>query len=71
MIRGDETYVTVRGKMKDRTQRGVLIEATLGSGWVARQCLSYVTDQAVTNAKKGDQMEFKIMEWAAEKAGLI
>lgn len=70
-LRGDENYVKIQGTLVRRTVKGVLIRTDAAEGWVARQCVHFTTDQAIDKADDGAEMEFRIMEWAANKEGLI
>ena len=70
-LRGDESYVTVQGKLKKLTQKAILIETELAEGWVARSCCHFTTDRAVDDMEIGTDAEFKIMEWVANQRGFI
>lgn len=70
-FRSDETYVTVLGTLRRRTAKAALIETELGEGWVARSCCHFTTDRSIEAMALGDEGEFQIMEWVAEKNGLI
>lgn len=67
----DENYLLVQGTMMAATAKAVLIKTELGEGWVARSCIHAATDSAIDRMKRGDEGEFKIMEWAARDKGLI
>lgn len=71
MLKGDERYVTVQGTLKRKTPKAILITTEAGEGWVARSCIAFTTDKAVDDMNYGDEGEFRVMEWAAEKVGLI
>lgn len=63
----DENYLTVHGRMMARTAKAVRIKTEHGEGWIARSCIHFATDAAVDHMDRGQEGDFKIMEWAARK----
>lgn len=67
----DEEYVTLSGLLMKRTVKAVLLEIDGKEGWVARSCCRFSTDQDVDQMDLGDEGQFQVMRWVAEKAGFL
>jgi len=70
-LRGDETYVRLNGRLKRRTDKAAMIETDIGEGWVPRSCMHFATDKAIDDMELGQEAEFQIMEWVAEREELV
>lgn len=69
-----DDYVTVSVKLKARTKKAVMLSVgdTVERGaWVPRSCLHGADDKKVDEADIDDEMELRIMEWIAEREGLL
>lgn len=70
-LRGDEKYTRLDGTLKKRTAKAALIATDIGEGWVPRSCMHFATDKAIDEMEIDQDGEFQIMEWVAEREGLI
>lgn len=66
-----ESYVTVHGVLKRKTDKAALIATDYGEGWIPRSCVHFATDQMIDDMNGDDEGEFEIMGWVAEDRGLI
>jgi hypothetical protein len=66
-----DNYIVVHGTLKRSTTKAILIEVGDVEAWVPRSCCHFSTDRFVDDMTLGEEAEFKIMEWVAEKNGFI
>lgn len=70
MTRG-ERYVLVLAKLVRKNMRSFIFENEEGDEVVVgRSCIHGVDEVAIADACDGDEIEFRVMAWLAEKEGL-
>jgi hypothetical protein len=73
-IRMSDDYVTITCVMKSKTDKAVLIDvgdAVTHPSWIPRSCLHAMSDIAVANARKDDELELRLREWVARREGFL
>lgn len=69
-----DDYVTVVAKMRARTAKAVLLDVgkDVGRGaWIPRSCINGVDERTLDGAVIDSEVTLRIVEWIAEREGLI
>jgi hypothetical protein len=66
-----DTYVSVTAKLVRVNPRSFIFENTEGEEVVVgRSCVHGVDEATIAASSSGDEIEFRVMEWLADKEGL-
>ena len=66
-----ERYVTVTCELVKVLPRSFLVENKEGTVVaIGRSCVHGVDEKEIADRAPGDEVEFRVMEWLAEKEGL-
>ena len=69
---GSERYVRVTAELIRINPRSFIVKNSEGEEVVVgRSCVHGVDEQAVAASTVGDDVEFRVFEWLAEKEGLL
>lgn len=66
-----DDYVRIPATVRAMSPDAVLLETEEGEFWVPRTCIHGGDDVALRTIQRGDEHEFQVRRWLAEKKGMI
>lgn len=67
-----ERYVTVTAKLIKKNLRSFIFENAEGDEVViGRSCIHGIDEKEIADASLDDEIQFRVMEWLANKEGLL
>jgi hypothetical protein len=66
-----EGYVRISGRLKHRTKKAVLIETDDAAPFIPRSVIHGGDETELDSLAIDDELELRVMEWFAEKEGLV